>query len=59
MTLVEYIENNKYGKIAHFIDDMGIHLFARVIEDNDSVIYDEFDNEIQEELRKEYFDDED
>ncbi len=52
MVLVEYLDNIKYGKIAHFIDENSLDVFSRIIETEDEVIYVEFDDEIQCELRK-------
>ena len=51
MILVEYIENEKYGKLAHFINKDNIDVYSKVIEENDMVIYEELSEEIQKEIR--------
>ncbi len=57
MILLEYIETEKYGKLAHFLTDDNIDLFSKVIEENGDIIYSELSDEEQEELRKELLDD--
>ncbi len=53
MILVDYIETEKYGKLAHFLNEKGIDVFSQVIEDGDSVFYTELSEDIQQELRNE------
>ena len=59
MVLLEYINTEEYGKIAHFLTDNNIDLFSKVIKDNDTIIYEELNEDIQIELRKKLIKDED
>ena len=40
LILVEYINNEKFGKIAHFLED-DKDVYSRVFEDEDNVYYEE------------------
>ena len=51
MILVEYLNNEKYGKIAHFINNENVDIFSKVVEEDDMIIYEELSEEIQQELR--------
>ena len=51
MILVEYIDSEKYGKIAHFINEDNVDVFSKVILDEDITIYEELSETIQQELR--------
>lgn len=51
MILVEYIESEKYGKIAHFINEENIDVYSKVIVDEDITIYEELSETIQQEFR--------
>jgi len=51
MILLEYIDSEKYGKIAHFINKDNIEIYARVIEEDGTIIYEELDEKAQSELR--------
>ena len=57
MILLEYIDTEKYGKLAHFLTNDNVDLFSKVIESGDDIIYSELSEEIQNELRKELIDD--
>ena len=43
MILVEYLNNEKYGKIAHFINNENVDIFSKVVEEDDMIIYEELD----------------
>ena len=57
--LLEYVNNDKYGKLAHFINDKDEDVYSKVIEVDDTVIYEELSPSIQEELKSIYLHDED
>lgn len=44
------IEDEKYGKIAHFFSNNKGNYFCKVIEKNDIIIYDELPLSVQEEI---------
>ena len=44
------IEDEKYGKIAHFFSNKKGNYFCKVVEKNDVIIYDELSLNIQEEI---------
>ena len=58
-TLIEVFFDEKYGKIAHFIDYKNKHIFCHVIESKLGIIYKEVTlNEEKDIIRKLGFDDE-
>lgn len=48
--LIEYLENTKYGKLAHFFSMNDGNYFTRIIENQNSIIYDRLSNEEEQEL---------
>lgn len=48
--LLEYIEDEKYGKLAHLFSNSKGNFFARVIEKDEMVIYDELSIKEQQEI---------
>lgn len=51
-TLIEIINDKKYGKIAHFIDYKNNHIFCRVIESDLGIIYKEVSIDEEEDIKK-------
>ena len=49
--LLEYIENKKFGKLAHFIDDENKDTYAKVLEDGEDVLYQELSEKELDELK--------
>lgn len=48
--LIEYIENTKYGKLAHFFSMNEGNYYSRVIENNNILIYDRLSYEEEKEF---------
>ena len=49
--LLEYIENEKFGKLAHFIDNDNKDTYAKVFEDGEEVYYQELSEKELKELK--------
>ncbi len=48
--LLEIINDEVYGKLAHFYSDLKGNYYSRIIETNNNVIYDELSEKEQKEL---------
>lgn len=48
--LIGYIEDEKYGKLAHFFSNNKGNYFSKVIETNEILIYDELSMEEQKKI---------
>lgn len=54
IVFLEYIETKAFGKIAHFIDKNGENIYSKILNDGDTIYYQELSKdelkEIEEEL---------
>ena len=50
VTFLGIINDEKYGKLAHFFSDSKGNYFSRVIEEDEMIIYDELSKKEQQEL---------
>ncbi len=39
--LIEYIETEHFGKIAHFVNEDGKHIYSKILTSEDTVYYQE------------------
>ncbi len=53
LVLIELFKNKKYGKIASFLDQNNKIFYARVIEKDDDILYEELSDEEQKDLMRE------
>ena len=50
---IEYIETHEFGKVAHFIDEDGKHIYSKEIVTDDTVYYQELSSSEVEKIQDE------
>lgn len=51
--LIEYIETKAFGKIAHFINEDGTHIYSKILKSDDAIYYQELSSDEQKKLEEE------